>query len=55
MRVIGEDLDDQLQLALTAGQAEAAAYLGRAVDDAVPDQLMGTLYLSRSPLRRCRR
>lgn len=48
VRVLGEDLDAQLQLALTAGQAEAAAYLGRSVDDTVPDETMGTLYLARS-------
>ncbi|RZZ88918.1 hypothetical protein [Pseudoxanthomonas winnipegensis] len=48
VRVIGDDLDDQLVLALTAGRAEAAAYLGRTPDEEVTDEAMGTLYLARS-------
>ena len=48
VRVIGDDLDDQLVLALTAGRAEAAAYLGRTPDEEVTDEVMGTLYLARS-------
>ena len=48
VRVIGPDLDEQLELALTAGRAEALAYLGRPVDETVTDEKMGVLYLGRS-------
>jgi len=48
VRVIGADMDQQLVLALTAGRAEAAAYLGRTPDEEVTDEAMGTLYLARS-------
>lgn len=48
VRVIGDDLDDQLTLALTAGRAEAAAYLGRTPDEVLPDEVMGVMYLARS-------
>lgn len=50
VRVIGDDLDDQLTLALTAGRAEAAAYLGRTADETVADEVMGVMYLARSHL-----
>ena len=50
VRVIGDDLDDQLTLALTAGRAEAGGYLGRIADEAVADEAMGVMYLSRSHL-----
>lgn len=48
VRVIGGELDDQLELALTAGRAEASAYLGRAADETSPDEVMGVMYLARS-------
>lgn len=48
VRVIGDDLDDQLTLALAAGRAEAAAYLGRAADEIATDEVMGVMYLARS-------
>lgn len=48
VRVIGDDMDDQLTLALTAGRAEAAAYLGRIADEAVADEVMGVMYMARS-------
>ena len=48
VRVIGPDLDEQLILALTAGRAEAAAYLGRTADETIADEVMGVMYLSRS-------
>lgn len=48
VRVIGDELDDQLSLALTAGRAEAAAYLGRAAVETVSDEVMGVMYLARS-------
>lgn len=48
VRVIGDEMDDQLELALIAGRAEASAYLGRAADETIPDEVMGVMYLSRS-------
>lgn len=48
VRAIGDDLDDQLTLALTAGRAEAAAYLGRIADETVADEVMGVMYMARS-------
>lgn len=48
VRVLGDDTGDVLLLALTAGIAEAAAYLGRAPDGTVPDELMGVFYLGRA-------
>lgn len=48
VRIIGSDMDEQLSLALDAGRAEAAAYLGRTADEEVTDEGMGVLYLARS-------
>lgn len=48
VRVVGSDLDDQLTLALSAGRAEAASYLGRSADEAVTDEAMGVMYMARS-------
>lgn len=48
VRVIGDDLDDQLVLALAAGRGEAAAYLGRTPDEEVTDEVMGVMYMARS-------
>ena len=48
VRIIGDDMDQQLDLALTAGRAEAAAYLGRTPDEEVTDEVMGVMYMARS-------
>lgn len=50
LRIVGDDLDAQLDLALAAGRAEAAAYLGRTADETVADEVMGVMYLARSHL-----
>lgn len=48
LRIVGDDLDAQLDLALAAGRAEAAAYLGRLADEETTDEAMGVMYLARS-------
>ena len=48
VRIIGADMDQQLDLALTAGRAEAAAYLGRIADETIADEVMGVMYMARS-------
>ena len=48
VRVLGDDMDDVLLLALTAGIAESAAYLGRSPVGTVADELLGVMYLGRA-------